>query len=193
MRLREIVEQKLACPVATQDLEVNTVNRDRTIKQFNYGPLNVDVPGDYWKDIAQYWNTTEEAAKASVCGNCVAFDISERIKECMPGDTFDEDGELGYCWMHHFKCHSARSCHTWAKGGPIEKESESAEWQGKAFGVTEAATGIGSGNFGVVVNPHTTNPYAHKSAKRKPKKQKPTDNALDMKGVSIFGGPALKR
>ena len=52
----------------------------------------------------------------------------------MPGDTFDDDGELGYCWMHHFKCHSARSCHTWAKGGPIKTEKESAEWQGKAFG-----------------------------------------------------------
>jgi hypothetical protein len=25
------------------------------------------------------------------------------------------------------------------------------------------------------------------------KKQKPTDNALDMKGTSIFGGPAIKR
>jgi len=36
--------------------------------------------------------------------------------------------------MHHFKCHSARSCHTWAKGGPIKTEKESAEWQGKAFG-----------------------------------------------------------
>ena len=195
MRLREIVEQKLACPVATQDLKVNTENRDRTIKQFNYGPLNVDVPGDYWKDIAQYWDTTEEAAKASNCGNCVAFDISERMKECMPGDTFDKDGELGYCWMHHFKCHSARSCHTWAKGGPIEKESESAEWQGKAFGVSETASvgATASGNIATVANPHTTNPYAYNSAKKKPKKQKPTDNALDMKGTSIFGGPAIKR
>jgi len=140
MRLREIVEQKLACPVATQDLQVNTENRDRTIKQFNYGPLNVDVPGDYWKDIGEYWNTSEEAAKASNCGNCVAFDISERMKDCLPGDTFDDDGELGYCWMHHFKCHSARSCHTWAKGGPIKTEKESAEWQGKAFGVKEEIT-----------------------------------------------------
>ena len=26
-----------------------------------------------------------------------------------------------------------------------------------------------------------------------PKKQKPTDNALNMKGTSIFGGPAIKR
>jgi len=132
-----IFEDDLACPVATSNLKVNTENRDRTIKQFNYGPLNVDVPGDYWKDIADYWDTTEDAAKASNCGNCVAFDISKRMKDCMPGDTFDDDGELGYCWMHHFKCHSARSCHTWAKGGPIKKESESAEWQGKAFGAKE--------------------------------------------------------
>ena len=140
MILSEIVEQKLACPLAAGDLAVNTENRDRTIKQFNYGPLNVDVPGDYWKDIAEYWDTTEEAAKASNCGNCVAFDISERMKDCLPGDTFDDDGELGYCWMHHFKCHSARSCHTWAKGGPIKTEKESAEWQGKAFGVKEEIT-----------------------------------------------------
>ena len=26
-----------------------------------------------------------------------------------------------------------------------------------------------------------------------PKKQKPTDNALDMKGTSLFGGPLVKR
>ena len=132
-----IFEDDLACPVATSNLKVNTENRDRTIKQFNYGPLNVDEPADYWTKIADYWDTTEEAAKASNCGNCVAFDISKRMKDCMPGDTFDDDGELGYCWMHHFKCHSARSCHTWAKGGPIKKESESAEWQGKAFGAKE--------------------------------------------------------
>ena len=30
-----------SCPVATQDLKVNTKNRDATIKEFNYGPLNV--------------------------------------------------------------------------------------------------------------------------------------------------------
>jgi hypothetical protein len=135
-----VTEAELACPVAAGDLAVNTENRDRTIKQFNYGPLNVDIPGDYWEKIADYWDTTEQAAKASNCGNCVAFDISERMKDCLPGDTFDDDGELGYCWMHHFKCHSARSCHTWAKGGPIKTEKESAEWQGKAFGVKEEIT-----------------------------------------------------
>ena len=123
--------EKLICPPATQDLELNTKNRDSTIKKYNYGPLNVDKPGKYWKKIAEFWNTTEEGAKSSLCGNCVAFDISPRMKDCMPGDTFDDDGELGYCWMHHFKCHSARSCHTWAKGGPIKSDEESGEWQEK--------------------------------------------------------------
>jgi len=125
--------QKLVCPPATQDLELNTKNRDAAIQaeHIQYGPLNVDVPGSYWQDIAKYWNTTEDAAKASLCGNCVAFDVSPRMKECMPGETSDKDGELGYCWMHHFKCHSARSCRTWAKGGPIIEDDKSAEWQEK--------------------------------------------------------------
>ena len=43
--------------------------------------------------------------------------------------TSDKDGRLGYCWMHHFKCHSARSCRTWAKGCPITKDSVSYDWQ----------------------------------------------------------------
>jgi len=125
------IGKKLKCPAATQDLELNTKNRDAAIKanHIQYGPLNVDEPGDYWKDIAEHWGTTEEAAKKSLCGNCVAFDISPRMDECMPGETSDDDGRLGYCWMHHFKCHSARSCRTWAKGGPIEDDDISADWQ----------------------------------------------------------------
>ena len=125
-------EEEAKCPPATQDLKINTKNRDATIKEYNYGPLNVDEPGDYWKKIAEYWNTTEEAAKKSVCANCVAFDISERMKDCMPGETSDKDGELGYCWMHHFKCHSARACHTWAKGGPIDDDKKSLDWQDRS-------------------------------------------------------------
>lgn len=133
MKLRDIIlkENNASCPAATQDLMLNTKNRDAAIKaeHIQYGPLNVDKPVDFWKDIAKYWNTSEEAAKESKCSNCVAFDISKRMDECMPGVTSDKDGRLGYCWMHNFKCHSARSCRTWAKGGPIEKDSISHEWQ----------------------------------------------------------------
>tara|TARA_Y100000592_G_scaffold29614_2_gene47250 strand:- start:72 stop:515 length:444 start_codon:yes stop_codon:yes gene_type:complete len=128
--------KELKCPKATQDLKLNTKNRDAAIhsEHIQYGPLNVGVPGDYWKKIAKYWNTSEKAAKASNCSNCTAFDISPRMKKCMPGKTSDKDGELGYCWMHHFKCHSARSCRTWAKGGPIDEDKVSYDWQGRAEG-----------------------------------------------------------
>jgi len=130
-------EQKMECPPATKDLAINTKNRDAATKKYNYGPLNVDEPGDYWEKIAKHWKTTEDAAKKSLCENCVAFDVSPRMKECLPGATSDDDGELGYCWMHHFKCHSARACHTWAKGGPIDKDKESNNWQERAFGKKE--------------------------------------------------------
>ena len=125
--------KEMMCPEATQDLKLNTKNRDASIKaqHIQYGPLNVSEPGDYWKDIADYWNTTEKAAMKSLCGNCTAFDISPRMDECMPGPTSDGEGRLGYCWMHHFKCHSARSCRTWDKGGPIKEDKISKEWERK--------------------------------------------------------------
>ena len=129
-------EHELGCPAATQDLEVNTRNRDAAIKAdfIKYGPLNVDEPGSFWVDIAEYWDTTVEAAQKSKCSNCVAFDVSPRMKACMPGDTSDDDGVLGYCHMHHFKCHSARSCRTWAKGGPIVTDEVSIQWQSRSSG-----------------------------------------------------------
>ena len=130
--LASVQKEEASCPPATQDLAINTKNRDATIKNYNYGPLNVDKPGDYWEKIAKYWKTTEEAARKSICENCVAFDRSPRMQKCMPGETSDDDGVLGYCWMHHFKCHSARSCHTWAKGGPIDSDKVSLDWGKRA-------------------------------------------------------------
>jgi len=122
-----------SCPIATQNLEVNTKNRDASIKAdyIQYGPLNLSDE-KYWEDLAEHWKTTPDVAKNSNCGNCVAFDISPRMEECMPGEVSDPEGRLGYCWMHHFKCHSARTCRTWAAGGPIVKDSVSADWQSKS-------------------------------------------------------------
>lgn len=122
-----------ACPRAAKDLKLNTLNRNKAIKaeHIQYGPLNVDEPADFWTKIAEFWNTSEKAAMKSLCGNCVAFDVSPRMDECMPGPVSDKDGRLGYCWMHDFKCHSARTCRTWAKGGPIIKNKISLRWQDK--------------------------------------------------------------
>ena len=72
---KEEVEKE--CPAATQDVSLNTANRDRAIQAdfIKYGPLNVEEPGDFWEKIAKKWDTDVEAAKKSKCANCVAFDI----------------------------------------------------------------------------------------------------------------------
>ena len=159
--LRNIIKEQTEktvkqCPASTQDVSLNTANRDRAIQAdfIKYGPLNVLEPGDYWEKIAKKWDTDVKAAFKSRCANCVAFDISKRMLECIPGSVSEpvdepgaqkdidkafkdkpevgelvKEGVLGYCWMHHFKCHSARACNTWAAGGPINKDEDSYDWQ----------------------------------------------------------------
>ena len=45
-----IILKQLACPLATQDLMVNTKNRDAAVKNPNirYGPLNLEDE-EYWE------------------------------------------------------------------------------------------------------------------------------------------------
>ena len=117
------------CPKPTQDLALNTKNRNHAIKSshIQYGPLNL-ADQEYWLRLAQHWKTTVAVAKQSKCKNCVAFDISPRMENCMPG-AVQKGGRLGFCWMHKFKCHSERTCYTWAAGGPIETDKVSYGWQ----------------------------------------------------------------
>lgn len=134
VRLKVVQEpENLSCPLETQNLKANTQNRNEAIKaeHIQYGPLNLSDES-YWERLAEHWKTSVEVAKQSLCGNCTAFDISPRMDDCMPGDVQNPDGRLGYCWMHKFKCHSARSCYTWAAGGPITKDRISYSWQSKS-------------------------------------------------------------
>jgi len=125
----EIILKELACPRATQDLKLNTKNRNAAIKakHIQYGPLNLSDEG-YWEEYAKKWGptTTAEEAKKSNCSNCIAFDVSPRMRKCMP-----LEGDLGYCWMHDFKCHKDRTCYTWAAGGPVDDDKTSKENQMK--------------------------------------------------------------
>ena len=57
-----------------------------------------------------------------------------------------------------------------------------------------SAGATSSGSIATVANPHQSpgpargkKSYTGSPGKPKPKKQKPTDNALDMKGVGLFG------
>jgi len=122
-----ILKEKQQCPRATQDLKLNTENRNKAIESehIRYGPLNFSDE-QYWEDAAKHWKTTVDVAKNSNCSNCIAFDISPRMKKCMP-----LEGDLGYCWMHDFKCHKDRTCYTWAAGGPIDDNKTSTENQKK--------------------------------------------------------------
>jgi hypothetical protein len=76
----ERLEPKQACPIATHDIVVNLKNRQTAIDVADYGPMNPALPNDeYWEHIAEYFDTTPEEARESVCGNCAAFDQTEHI------------------------------------------------------------------------------------------------------------------
>ena len=109
---RMLGEAEMDCPKATMDTrkgeELNEKNKKKIVENNQYG-----LP------------TEEAKEKGQSCANCVVFDISKRMKDCMRNQT----GEIGYCWMHHFMCAGKKWCNTWVAGGPITSDSESYEKQ----------------------------------------------------------------
>jgi len=76
-KAKSIKNKKVKPEDAITDLDLNTLNRNKTIKEYSYGPLNpADKQGSkkFWENKAELWNTTVEAAKQSICANCGAFD-----------------------------------------------------------------------------------------------------------------------
>lgn len=119
------------CPLATHDIDLNLKNRQTAIDKYHYGPANPDVPEKYWSETARRWGITEKTAKTMRCGNCAAFDVSDKMRACIDsgiqGDDKAVDGaatieksDLGYCNFLHFKCAGTRSCAAWVTGGAID-------------------------------------------------------------------------
>lgn len=115
-----------ACPPETQNIALNLEHRQKCIDEADYGPLDINSPGDYWKGIAEKWNVDEETARKETCGNCAAFNIKKAVLDCIANgiggdDKWDvvEAGSLGYCEFYDFKCNSHRSCLAHVDGGPI--------------------------------------------------------------------------
>ena len=119
-----------SCPTATKDVDENIENRNWTIDNHGYGPLNPDVPDPgFWEKKAELWNSNIETVKTALCGNCSAFDQTDKIIDCiieginetMAADPYDvqERANLGYCQLFKFKCAAARTCDAWLHGGPI--------------------------------------------------------------------------
>ena len=126
---KEIKNKKVKPEDAITDLDLNTLNRNQTVKEYRYGPLNPDDEkgsAKFWEDKAHMWDTTVEAAKASRCSNCGAFDqkkatlskIEKAIGE--EGKTISKNANLGFCEFFWFKCAGARVCDAWVGGGPIK-------------------------------------------------------------------------
>lgn len=117
------------CPPATQDIMINTKNRNKAINNIGYGPLNPDRPNvDFWEEKAKLWQTTTDEAKSSRCANCAMFIKTPEILECIesgiaPGEPDGWDsvdaGDLGYCEALDFKCAAGRTCDAWVAGGPV--------------------------------------------------------------------------
>jgi len=97
-----------SCPTATTDIKENIKNRDWTIKNFGYGPLNPDAPDPgFWEEKAELWKSDVDTVKTARCGNCAAFDQTKKIVDCMieginetkAADPYDVQdlANLGYC------------------------------------------------------------------------------------------------
>jgi hypothetical protein len=130
LNLFEAIEA--GCPPATQSIELNLKNRKKAIDEYMYGPMDPNQPNDeYWAKIAAEWNMDDpDDAKSARCGNCAAFDETDKMQDCIargigsepgsdPADTIDA-GTLGYCKFLKFKCAAKRTCVSWIEGGPIK-------------------------------------------------------------------------
>lgn len=120
------------CPPATQDVALNLANRAKAIRVAAYGPANPALPNErFWLHKASEWGTSVREAQTMRCGNCAAFNVSPRMKQCLARGIGSEGqdpldfiaaGELGYCMAFRFKCAAARTCDAWVAGGPVRVE-----------------------------------------------------------------------
>lgn len=133
--LEHLFEAETGCPIATHNLSLNLANRQQAIDEYGYGPLNPMEPSeDFWKAKADMWNVPVEYAKTARCENCAAFNISDKMRECIAdgikqGEEEDdgvegtiEKADLGYCTILHFKCAGTRTCDAWLTNGPLDNK-----------------------------------------------------------------------
>ena len=73
------------CPMPTQDITLNLKNRAKAITSAAYGPENPKLPNEaFWRKKADQWDVSMDDAKQSLCGNCAAFNVSDKSKRALP-------------------------------------------------------------------------------------------------------------
>jgi hypothetical protein len=128
-----LLREEQVCPIATLDVHVNVKNRQHAIDEYHYGPANPSEPEKHWEKLAEIWGIETKTAKTMMCGNCAAFDVSDKMRSCIEkGIKGEEDNidamatidkaDLGYCNLLHFKCAGTRTCSLWLTNGPIDNK-----------------------------------------------------------------------
>jgi hypothetical protein len=135
-QLLDSVQINIQCPQATQDISLNLANRKICVNKANYGPANPEVDNpEFWQQKADLFKASVEEAKTMRCGNCAAFVIKNKMRECIEKGiasmSIDEndlakdivnESDLGYCELFDFKCAGSRTCDAWITGGPLTDE-----------------------------------------------------------------------
>jgi len=136
-QLLDSVQINIQCPQATQDISLNLANRKICVNKANYGPANPEVDNpEFWQQKADLFKASVEEAKTMRCGNCAAFVIKNKMRECIEKGiasmSIDEndlakdivnESDLGYCELFDFKCAGSRTCDAWITGGPLTDKS----------------------------------------------------------------------
>jgi len=135
-QLLDSVQINIQCPQATQDISLNLANRKICVNKANYGPANPELDNpEFWQQKADLFKASVEEAKTMRCGNCAAFVIKNKMRECIEKGiasmSIDEndlakdivnESDLGYCELFDFKCAGSRTCDAWITGGPLTDE-----------------------------------------------------------------------
>ena len=126
-------EKKYPYQAALTDLDLNTKNRNETIKEYAYGPANPDAEEEaeeFWQQKADLWGTSVDMVKTMRCANCNAFDQKPETMKIMvgalgpEGEKIVKGSNLGFCEFFEFKCAGSRVCDAWVGGGPLKEEPE---------------------------------------------------------------------
>ena len=96
--------QESDCEPAVQDDELNVKNKGEAALDREIAYMH---PEDAQKIV-------EFAEQGRLCGNCMAFDISEEMKSC----GVDVESGFGYCTGYDFMCHEDKTCLSHGEGGP---------------------------------------------------------------------------
>ena len=145
-------EKKYPYQAAITDLDLNTKNRNETIKEYAYGPANPgasdDITENFWRQKADLWGCSVEMVKTMRCQNCNAFDQKPATLKAMAealgpeGEKIVKGSNLGYCEFFEFKCAGERVCDAWVGGGPLK---ESAEYSYLNYSLEEARGRLAKG------------------------------------------------